>query len=169
MRVADRDDELSDAQALRVTELGGDEIPAVDAQHREVGERIGADHLELELAAVDERRATAALGARDHVRRGEREAVRGDHDAAATAVEDAAAANPSRHPEVRDRRRKPFRNGRDCARIRVESLVVAAVREWRRDERELHHGQASNGPDGWVDLRKSGDGRGGDEPRRRGA
>ena len=43
MRVADRDDELADAQALRVAELGGDEVAAVDAQHRQVGQRVGAD------------------------------------------------------------------------------------------------------------------------------
>ena len=54
MRVADRDDELSDPQPLRVAELGGHEVTSVHTQDRQVGERIGADHFELELAAVDE-------------------------------------------------------------------------------------------------------------------
>jgi hypothetical protein len=64
VRVADRDDELADAQPLGVAELGGHEVARVGAQHREVRERVGADDLELELAAVDERRAPAAAAGR---------------------------------------------------------------------------------------------------------
>ena len=124
VRVADRDDELADAQPLCIAELRRHEVARVDAQHGEVGERIGADDLELELAAVDERGAPAALGARDDVRGGEREAVRRDHDAAAAPVEHAAAADASRDAEIRDRGRQPLRHGRHGLRVGVERFLV---------------------------------------------
>ena len=94
MRVADRDHELADAQALGVAERRGRQI-AGRAHDREIGERVGADQLELDLAAVGERRVPAPAGARDDVRRGEQEAVARDHDAAAAAVRDASAAQPT--------------------------------------------------------------------------
>ena len=100
MRVADRDDELADAQRGGVAELGGRVRLAVGAQHREVGERVGADHARLDLAPVGERRANArpAPPALDHVGGGEHEAVGRDHDAGAAAA--------ARDAQVGDRRRE---------------------------------------------------------------
>ena len=102
----------------------GGEIARVDAQHGEVGEGVGADDLELELAAVDERRAAAAFRARDDVGGGEREAVRRDHDAAAAPVEHAAAAHAARDAEVRDGGAQPLGHGRHGLRVGVERFVV---------------------------------------------
>ena len=59
MRVADRDDELADAQRGGVAELGRRVRLALGAQDREVGERVRADHARLDLAAVGERGANA--------------------------------------------------------------------------------------------------------------
>ena len=108
VRVADRDDELADPQPLASPSSAGTRSRPSTPQDREVPERIGADDLEVELAAVDEGGASLALGARDHVRRREREAVGRDHDAAAASVEDAAASDASRDTEVRDGWRKPL-------------------------------------------------------------
>src|SRR5207248_11728230 len=90
VRVSDRDDELADAQLLRVPELGGHEVARLRPQDGEVGERVGADDGVVELAAVDERGSPAAAPASDDVRGGEEEAVRRDDDRAAAA----AAAQP---------------------------------------------------------------------------
>ena len=46
VRVADRDHELADLEVVGVAELGGHEVAVLDAQHRQVGERVGADHRE---------------------------------------------------------------------------------------------------------------------------
>ena len=54
MRVADRHDELADAQPLGVAELGRRQIACVGAQNREVGQWICADDLDPRLAAIDE-------------------------------------------------------------------------------------------------------------------
>ena len=77
VRVADRDHELADPQALGVAELGRDQVVAVGADHGEVGERIGAGDREAQLAAVDEPGA-AAVVAVDDVGGGEQVAVVGE-------------------------------------------------------------------------------------------
>ena len=75
----------------------GDEVVGLGAQHGEIRERVGAD--DLEAAARGRRRTRRArrVAARDHVRRGEHEAVRRDHDRAAAAVQ--------RRPPRRETRR----------------------------------------------------------------
>ena len=93
VRVADRDHELADAQPFGVAELGGGEAVALGAQHRQVGERVAADDLEAQLAAVGEGGpAAAAPEPADDVRGGEQEAVGREHDAAAGAGGHLAAA-----------------------------------------------------------------------------
>src|SRR2546426_1104300 len=77
--------------------------PPASAPHGEVGQRVRADDLELELARVGERGAAAAVAGRDHVGRGEHEAVRGDHDAAAAAVAHAPAADAAGDAQAGDR------------------------------------------------------------------
>src|SRR5437764_1408364 len=68
VRIADRDYELPDAQPFGVAELGRHEVAALCAQQREIRERIGADQLEAELAAVREGGAPAPVAAGDDVR-----------------------------------------------------------------------------------------------------
>ena len=125
MRVADRDHQLPDPQPLCVAELGGDEPVGGDPQQREVGERIGADDGELEVAAIGEGRAARRVGAGDDVRRGEHEAVGGDHDAAAASVEDTSAADAPSHAEAGDRRRHAGGDRDHGPRVGVERLLAA--------------------------------------------
>ena len=72
VRVADRHDELADAQRGGVAELGRRVRLAVGAQHGEVGERVGPHHARLDLAAVGERRANRAAARAGSRRRGRR-------------------------------------------------------------------------------------------------
>jgi hypothetical protein len=134
---ADRDDELTDPQPLGVAELGRPQVAGVDPKQSQVRHRIRADDLELELAAVDERRPTA-VGPLDYMRRGEGEAVRRDHDGAAAAVQPAATPDAPRDPEVRYRRRQPLRNRGHGLGVSVEWLVLSSV-VGRRDEGQLRH------------------------------
>ena len=102
MRVADRDDQLADTQAFRVAERGRSDVTG-SADDREVGQRVGADQLELELAAVGERGAPSPFGAGDDVGRREHEPVRGNHHAAPAGVVDAAAPDASRQAQIAHR------------------------------------------------------------------
>ena len=135
-RAADRDHELADAQPVGVAELGGREAVRVESQDGEIGERIGADELELVLASVDEGGAARAVGLRDDVCRGEQEPVRRDDDRAAASVEPAAAADPAGDAQAGDRWSELFGDGGDCVRVGVERLGLA-----RRigDELQLRH------------------------------
>src|SRR5207245_677261 len=105
-RVADRHDELADAQPLRGAERRPRRRPLREPEDGQIGERVGAGDLEAHLVAVREGRL-AERGTGYDVRRGEEEAVRGDDDAAACAVEDGAPAAALRDAQVRDGRREP--------------------------------------------------------------
>jgi hypothetical protein len=119
VRVADRDHELPDPERGGVAERRRGRRGLVGAQHGEVGERIGADHAQRQLAPVGERGAHApAATALDDMRRGEQEAVGSDHDAGAGA--DGAAA-PGQ-PQVRHRGGHRLRHGGHHARVGVERL-----------------------------------------------
>jgi hypothetical protein len=136
VRVPDRDDELTDAEPLGVAELGrGERIR--EPQHREVGQLVCSYHRELDVPPVGERRAAGARGPRDDMRRGDKEAVGRDDDAAATAGKDASAAHASLDAEVRDGRRHALRSRDDDLRVRVECVVVC--RGTARDQRQLGH------------------------------
>ena len=121
-RAADRDDQLPHAQLVRVAELGGCQVARVGPDHGEVGERIRADHLGAQLAAVGERGAQP-VAAVDDVRGGEHVAVGGDRDAAAGALRP-AAAGPARDGEVRDRGRELLGDPGDGSRVGVEGVGV---------------------------------------------
>ena len=72
VRVADRDDELADAQRGGVAELGRRVRLALGAQDGEVGERVRSHHARLDLAAVGERGLNARprrAGSRRRARR----------------------------------------------------------------------------------------------------
>jgi hypothetical protein len=122
VRIADGDHELAHAEPLGIAELGGDEVVALRAKQGEVRERVAADDLEALLAAVAERGAAAGVRSPDHVRIGEQEPVRGEHDRAAGAGRQLPAASAPHDPEAGDRRGKPLRDGDDRPRIRVERL-----------------------------------------------
>ena len=132
VRVADRDDELADSQALGVAELGGDEVSVGGADDGEVGERVGAHGLEAELAAVGEPGAAAGVGAGDDMGGGEDEAVVAEDDPAAGAGSDPAAAGAALDPQARHRGGERGRHGRDGARVGVERFVIRGVVRHRR-------------------------------------
>ena len=69
VRVPDRDDELADLERSRVAELGGGEAARLRPQDGEVGERVGADDLDGELAPVHERGDPALAAPRRRARR----------------------------------------------------------------------------------------------------
>ena len=123
MRVADRDHELADAQALGVAELDRRQLAVLDPDHGEVGERVAAGDREAQLAAVGEPRA-AAVAAADHVGGGEQEAIVGERDAAAGARLHPAAPGPARDPQAGDRGREALGDGGDGARVGVERLLL---------------------------------------------
>ena len=117
----------------------------------------------------DERGARPRRRAGDDVRGGEHEAVRRDHDAAAAAVDRAAAPNAPRDAQVRDRRREPLGDGDDGPRVGVERLLVGHARPERRSSREDRRcpcGSCEIASSG-SDMRGLRDGRGRDSPRRR--
>jgi hypothetical protein len=55
VRIADRDHELPDAKRLRVPEFSGDKVVLFGPEHREIGERVSAHHLEHEIAPIRKR------------------------------------------------------------------------------------------------------------------
>ncbi len=124
VRAADRDDELADPEALGVAEGGRDQVAALDAKDGEVGEGVGSDHLEAELAAVGERCGAASLGPGDDVGGAEHEAVGADRDPAAGAGGPSPA--PARAPdgEVGDGGTEALGDTRDGARVGVEGFRV---------------------------------------------
>jgi hypothetical protein len=104
VRVADRDDELADAQRRRVTEQRRLWRLVVGPQQGEVGERVGADHAEPQLPPVGEGGADAPARRLDDVRRGEQEPVRRDEHPR-------AAARGARPPDAQVGHRRRDRVG----------------------------------------------------------
>ena len=155
-RVADRDDQLARpaARRRRRARRRPGRPPAV-ADHREVGERVRADHLGVEAAPVRKRGPDARAGAVHDVRRGEQVAVGGDHDAGAAALR-AAAPGAAFDPEVRDRGPEALGHGRHGARVGVERL---GVRQLARLGRRLRRRRAT------VDQAQSGHETEGSNPR----
>src|SRR5439155_845388 len=123
-RVADRDHQLADAQPVGVAELGRCQVRGGDADDREVGERIAAHHLEGKLAAVGEGRG-APVGALDHVRRRQREAVGRDDDAGACSLRPPSTAQALRDAQARDRGCEPVGHRRHDRRVGVGGLGSA--------------------------------------------
>ena len=127
MRVSDRDHELADAQVLGVAELGGREIAGIGPEHGKVGEGVGTDYRELALTSVGKGRLAPPFIPGDDVGRREHEPVRRDDDGASAAVDDATAARPARHAEVRNRRGETLRDGRDDPGVGVEGVAVRSL------------------------------------------
>jgi hypothetical protein len=82
---ADREHPFAHLHRARIAELDGGKPGRVDLHHRDVGRLVGAEHLALELAPVDEAHAHF-IGAFHHVRIGEDHAVRLDDEARAHAL-----------------------------------------------------------------------------------
>ena len=145
-RAADRDDELADAQVVRVAQLGGRQVAGVDTDHGQVGERIRPDHLRAQLAPVREGGADAAA-AGDHVGRGQHVAVGRDRDAAAGALGSSATGAPG-DGQVRDRWRQPLGDSGHRPGVGVEGVGIGqalrarcsrAVGDPVGDQLELRH------------------------------
>ena len=121
-RAADRDDQLSDPQLVRVPELGRGEVARLRPDHGQIREGIGSDDLGAELAAVGEGgRDPVPTG--DHVRGGQHVAVGGDRDATARALR-AAAPRAPRDGEMGDRGRQPLGDAGHRAGVGVEGVGV---------------------------------------------
>ena len=89
-----------------VAQLGGRRDRSVGAQHREVGQRVGADTVAAaSLPSMNDAR-TRRAAADHHVRAGEHEAVRRDHHARAAAGPAAAARSAGWPPTGRAARRR---------------------------------------------------------------
>ena len=117
-RAAEGEHPLPDAERVGVAEGEGREVVAVHAEHGEVGEGVGPDHLGVELAAVEEHHAEL-VGPLDHVVVGDDVAV-GGHEGAAAEPALGAVATERRQPErvvLRARRRQPGRLDLDDGRV----------------------------------------------------
>ena len=82
---AGRDHPLADAERVRVAELERVELAVLDLEHREVGLRVAADQLGLEVTLVVGADRDL-VGALDHVRVGEDVAVLRHHEPGAEAL-----------------------------------------------------------------------------------
>ena len=145
-RVADRDDELPDAQPLGVPERRRPWRPAGRPDDGKVRQRVAPDDLELELGAVDERGGSPVRPGHD-VRRGDEVADRLDGDRRAGTAR-RPAADLARDAQAGDRRDQALGRRRDGDRVGVEGgAVVRVVIEERRGlgqgRQRGHRGQAS--------------------------
>jgi hypothetical protein len=121
--IADSDHQLADMQTARVTKDGGCEAPArCGPNDGEIGEWVGADDLDVELAAVGER-GDAPIAAINHVRRRQKEPIGCDQNAAAAPLLSAGAATrPFPDLEVGDRGSQLLGDAGDYLRIGVEGF-----------------------------------------------
>ena len=109
--IADRDDELPDAQRLGVGELGGLQARTRDADHREVGRGVAAHDRRAHLVRTVRDRDPDIANALDDVRVRERVTIWRD--------DDATSAAPSA-PHIDDARGHPLDDADDRLRVRVE-------------------------------------------------
>jgi hypothetical protein len=84
-RVAHGHHKLADDELVRLAELGGLGRRSRRPQHRQVGERVGANRGERRRGAVAER-GRAGLRVPHHVRVGQQEAIAGEHDGGTEAL-----------------------------------------------------------------------------------
>ena len=101
-----------------------DQLAAFAPEQGQIRQAVDADDLDAQLAPVDEGRATAAPGSGDDVSGGEQESVRGEHERAARAGGQLAAAAAAHDPEIGHRRRQPLGDGDDDAGIGIERLLL---------------------------------------------
>ena len=118
VRVADGDHQLTHADRRRVAERRRHQIVAGDPHHREVGLRVGAYQVRLELPPVRQR-GGQRLGVGHHVAVGEDEAVGREDESGGSAV---------RGIEVDHRRRHRVDRLDHGARVRIEPRVGGAAR-----------------------------------------
>ena len=102
----------------------GDQVAPIGPQDREVGERVGADHLEFEVAAIGEGGGPVPVGPGDDVGGAEHEAVGADRDSAAGPHPATASRRPAADGEVGDRGTEPLGDPGDGPRIGVEGFGI---------------------------------------------
>jgi hypothetical protein len=125
-RIADSDYQLADAQFRRVSEHRGSQSPTRRGpNHGEVGQRVGTDDLEIELAPIGER-SHAPIRSRHDMRRSEEETVGRDEDGT-PATFALAATGSLPHLEVRDRSGHGFGNRSHYLGVGVESLCLGST------------------------------------------
>ena len=121
-RVADGDDELTDAQPRGVAERRRSRAAAGRPDDGEVRQRVASDDLELELGAVDERGGPSFRAGHDVGRRHEvADRLDGHRGSGATAR---PAADLARHAQAGDRRDEPLGGRRHGDRVGIEGRVV---------------------------------------------
>ena len=143
MWVADGDHQLPHAQPFGLAQRGRVERHALDAQHRQVAERISAHHLETLVAAVGERGAPGSRVPADDMSRGQQIAVRRERHGAARAGRKLAAPDAPHHPQACDRRADALGHRDDRSRVRIERLGLAGPHRWLVLEKRAHAAAAS--------------------------
>jgi len=134
--IADRDDEMSAPQRLRVAERGGPGVRRQGAaQQREIGVGVVADHVGVGLAALGHHEAHVPR-ASDDVAVRQHEAVAGDDHARAH-----CAASLADAVDADDRGTDVVGDSGDDSRVRVEWRLTLDV-----DERERAHRLGREGP-----------------------
>src|ERR1043165_1628261 len=129
VRVADGDDELADAHALRAAELRGQQVRRVDANDRQVRVGIIADQLRLTTLPVRETHIESRCAVYDVAVRQD-ETVGREDEPRPVAVRLALAPPPAhlmRNLNVYDRRADALGHTDDRTRISIEQLVVRCV------------------------------------------
>ncbi len=145
-RAADRDHQLTNNEPVGVTQGGSRWRSAPGPDHREIRQRIDANHVERLLRAVREPDGPARRTA-DHVRVREQEAIVGEHHAGPAALAyRAGPADRGPHPDARHVPGHLRGDGADDAGVRVQRLRAG----WRRQPREIrrhdHHRLAVSAP-----------------------
>src|SRR5205085_8010026 len=129
VRVADGDDELTDAHALRAAELRRHKVRRSDAYHGQVCVGIVADQLRLIAPPVREAHFKSGR-AMHHVTVRQDETVGRKDETRTVAVRLALAAPPAhlmRDLNVYDRTADALSNAADRARVSIKQLVVRCV------------------------------------------
>ena len=120
-RVAYRDDQLPDSEAIGVSELNLRQRRATDAHHGEIRQAVAPDDFELELATVGEAGGTV-LDPRHDVRGGDEVAVGGHNDTATGSLAASASDTQRGHG-----RHDALGNRGHDGRVGVERLLFGEL------------------------------------------
>ncbi len=103
VRLTDREHVVAHFELIGIADAYGGQIACVDFQHRDVGDRVDAEHFRFELAAIGQLHGDA-LGVAHHVRVGQNHAVGADDEARAEpALWNVVARNRHLAEELRER------------------------------------------------------------------
>jgi len=121
-RVADRDDELADAQPRRAAKFGKGQAAGGKPQHGKIGRRVVADRHRLDLMPVGHRGDEPGRAGNDVVV-GQQIAVGREHDTRADAAGPALWVDRS---DMRDGGTDPLERGCDTRRIGIERVLAGS-------------------------------------------